>query len=84
MVEVYLKLVLADLLQKHVQQFAEEGHLRWDFFRGVFSTGAVSLDHFGDKTNNKKAQILGECLDDATEKFLLNKKIAFKKSKRIG
>lgn len=58
---------------KHVQQFTEEGHLRWDSL-GEFLALAVSLDHLGEKTNNKKAQILGECLDDATEKFLLNKK----------
>ena len=58
---------------KHVQQFAEEGHLRWDSL-GEFLALAVSLDHLGEVTNNKKAQILGECLDDATEKFLLNKK----------
>ncbi|OIQ34932.1 MAG: isocitrate dehydrogenase (NADP(+)) [Crocinitomix sp. MedPE-SWsnd] len=58
---------------KHVQQFAKEGHLRWDSL-GEFLALAVSLDHLGDKTDNKKAQILGECLDDATEKFLLNKK----------
>jgi len=58
---------------KHVQQFVEEGHLRWDSL-GEFLALAVSLDHYGDKTNNKKAQILGECLDDATEKFLENKK----------
>ena len=58
---------------KHVQQFNEEGHLRWDSL-GEFLALAVSLDHYGDKTNNPKAQILGECLDDATEKFLDNKK----------
>ncbi|MBD3636455.1 MAG: NADP-dependent isocitrate dehydrogenase [Crocinitomicaceae bacterium] len=58
---------------KHVQQFVEEGHLRWDSL-GEFLALAVSLDHYGDKTNNAKAQILGECLDDATEKFLDNKK----------
>lgn len=58
---------------KHVQQFVQEGHLRWDSL-GEFLALAVSLDHYGDKTNNTKAQILGECLDGATEKFLENKK----------
>ena len=58
---------------KHVDQFTEEGHLRWDSL-GEFLALAVSLDHFGEKTNNKRAQILGEKLDDATEKFLLNDK----------
>lgn len=58
---------------KHVQQFTSEGHLRWDSL-GEFLALAVSLDHYGEKTNNKKVQILGECLDDATEKLLDNKK----------
>ena len=55
---------------KHVDQFTQEGHLRWDSL-GEFLALAVSLDFFGEKTNNRKAQLLGECLDDATEKFLL-------------
>ncbi|NER15797.1 NADP-dependent isocitrate dehydrogenase [Spongiivirga citrea] len=58
---------------KHVQQFLEEGHLRWDSL-GEFLALAVSLDHFGEKNNNSKAKILGETLDDATEKFLDNKR----------
>ena len=58
---------------KHVDQFTAEGHLRWDSL-GEFLALAVSLDYYGDKTNNKKVQILGECLDDATEKLLDNKK----------
>jgi isocitrate dehydrogenase len=58
---------------KHVEQFTAEGHLRWDSL-GEFLALAVSLDHYGEKTKNKRAQILGEMLDDATEKFLLNDK----------
>ncbi len=58
---------------KHVQQFLEEGHLRWDSL-GEFLALAVSLDHFGEKNNNSKANVLGETLDDATEKFLDNKR----------
>ncbi len=54
---------------KHVQQFLEEGHLRWDSL-GEFLALAVSLDHLGEKYNNKKALVLGETLDDATEKLL--------------
>src|SRR5690606_21739516 len=58
---------------KHVEQFVQEGHLRWDSL-GEFLALAVSLDHFGEVTKNKKAQILGDCLDKATEKFLENGK----------
>ena len=58
---------------KHVQQFMKENHLRWDSL-GEFLALAVSLDHFADVNNNAKAKILGEALDDATEKLLENKK----------
>ena len=58
---------------KHVQQFLEENHLRWDSL-GEFLALAVSLDHLGENFNNEKAKILGETLDDATSKFLLNDK----------
>ncbi|MEL6810997.1 MAG: NADP-dependent isocitrate dehydrogenase [Bacteroidota bacterium] len=58
---------------KHVQQFNEEGHLRWDSL-GEFLALAVSLDHLGTKYDNPKAILMGEALDDATEKLLENKK----------
>jgi len=54
---------------KHVQQFLEEGHLRWDSL-GEFMALAASLEHLGEKYNNKKASILSETLDEATEVFL--------------
>jgi len=58
---------------KHVQQFMEEGHLRWDSL-GEFLALAVSLEHFSKTTNNPKAKILAEALDEATAKFLLENK----------
>jgi isocitrate dehydrogenase len=58
---------------KHVQQLLEENHLRWDSL-GEFLALAVSLEHFSEVNNNAKAKILGETLDDATEKLLENKK----------
>tara|TARA_R110000787_G_scaffold286385_1_gene404525 strand:- start:1336 stop:3555 length:2220 start_codon:yes stop_codon:yes gene_type:complete len=58
---------------KHVQQFLKEGHLRWDSL-GEFLALAVSLEHLGSTNNNKKAILLSETLDDATEKLLLNKR----------
>lgn len=54
---------------KHVQQFVEEGHLRWDSL-GEFLALAVSLEHLGEKYDNKKALVLSEALDKATEEFL--------------
>lgn len=56
---------------KHIQQFLKEGHLRWDSL-GEFLALAVSLEHLGEKFDNKKALILSETLDKATEKFLRN------------
>lgn len=58
---------------KHVQQFVEENHLRWDSL-GEFLALAVSLDHFAEVNDNAKARVLGETLDEATEKLLENKK----------
>ncbi|MCK8481077.1 NADP-dependent isocitrate dehydrogenase [Psychroserpens algicola] len=58
---------------KHVQQFTQENHLRWDSL-GEFLALAVSLEHFGTVNNNAKALVLSETLDDATEKLLTNGK----------
>ncbi|WP_339679595.1 NADP-dependent isocitrate dehydrogenase [Cyclobacterium marinum] len=58
---------------KHVQQFVEEGHLRWDSL-GEFLALAVSLDHLGETFNNERAKVLGKTLDEATAKFLENGK----------
>lgn len=58
---------------KHVEQFLEENHLRWDSL-GEFLALAVSLEHFSQVHNNPKAKILGATLDDATEQLLLQKK----------
>ena len=58
---------------KHVQQFVEEGHLRWDSL-GEFLALAVSLEHLGKKYDNAKALVLADALDEATDKFLDNKK----------
>jgi isocitrate dehydrogenase len=54
---------------KHVQQFVEEGHLRWDSL-GEFLALAESLDHFGNVTNNAKAKVFAKTLDQANGKFL--------------
>ncbi|RMA64933.1 NADP-dependent isocitrate dehydrogenase [Ulvibacter antarcticus] len=56
---------------KHVQQFMEEGHLRWDSL-GEFLAIGVSLEHLGETFNNPKATLLSETIDDATEKLLEN------------
>jgi isocitrate dehydrogenase len=65
---------------KHVQQFLEENHLRWDSL-GEFLALAVSLEHLGTSNNNAKALILSETLDNATDKFLENDKSP---SRKVG
>ncbi|WP_018981920.1 NADP-dependent isocitrate dehydrogenase [Salinimonas chungwhensis] len=58
---------------KHVQQFVEEGHLRWDSL-GEFLALAVSLEDVAIKNDNLRAKIIGRSLDKATETLLNNGK----------
>ena len=65
---------------KHVQQFVEEGHLRWDSL-GEFLALSVSLEHVANVFNISKAKVLGQTLDQATAKFLLENKSP---SRKVG
>ena len=65
---------------KHIQQFIEEGYLRWDSL-GEFMALQASLEHLAQTQNNEKAQILADALDVANEKFLANDKSP---SRKIG
>ncbi|NFV81350.1 NADP-dependent isocitrate dehydrogenase [Magnetospirillum aberrantis] len=56
---------------KHVQQFQEEGYLRWDSL-GEFLALGVSLEHLAQTFDNAKAQVLAETLDQANGKILEN------------
>lgn len=67
---------------KHVQQFEEENHLRWDSL-GEFLALAASLEHMSKTTNNPRAQILADTLDKATGKFLDNAKSPSRKVKEL-
>ena len=67
---------------KHVQQFVEEGHLRWDSL-GEFLALAVSLEDFANKQNNSKAKVLATALDTATEKLLNNNKSPLRKAGQL-
>ncbi len=58
---------------KHVQQFVEEGHLRWDSL-GEFLALAVSLEDLAEKTGNAKVKVLAETLNQATSGILDNNK----------
>ena len=54
---------------KHVQQFMEEAHLRWDSL-GEFLAIAVSLEDLANKTGNAQAQVLADALNSAIGIFL--------------
>ncbi|MAC33538.1 MAG: isocitrate dehydrogenase (NADP(+)) [Haliea sp.] len=64
---------------KHVQQFVEENHLRWDSL-GEFLALAASLDHYGEVHDNARARLLGKTLDQANAKFLDSNKSPSRKA----
>ena len=65
---------------KHVQQFQEEGYLRWDSL-GEFLALGVSLEHLAQTFKNAKAQVLADALDEANGKILDNNKSP---SRKVG
>ena len=67
---------------KHVEQFNNENHLRWDSL-GEFLALAVSFEHEAETNNNAKAKILAEALDNATVSLLENGKSPSRKVKEL-
>ena len=65
---------------KHIEQFIEEGYLRWDSL-GEFMALQASLEHLAQTQNNEKAQVLADALDVANEKFLAEDKSP---SRKVG
>ncbi|SJN10382.1 Isocitrate dehydrogenase [NADP]; Monomeric isocitrate dehydrogenase [NADP] [Halomonas citrativorans] len=65
---------------KHVQQFLEENHLRWDSL-GEFLALAASLEHLGSTFGNARATVLAKTLDEANGKFLDSNKSP---SRKVG
>jgi isocitrate dehydrogenase len=63
---------------KHVQQFEEEGHLRWDSL-GEYMALAASLQHLGEQFDNDGAGLLGDALDAATGRYLANDRVPSRK-----
>lgn len=63
---------------KHVQQFVEEGHLRWDSV-GEFLALAVALEDLGRKSGNNRALVLADALNKATGQYLVNRKAPSRK-----
>ena len=69
-----------DSAPKHVQQFLEENHLRWDSL-GEFLALAASLEHLGSTFGNARATLLAKALDEANGKFLDSNKSP---SRKVG
>ena len=67
---------------KHVEQFTQEGYLRWDSLGEFLALGA-SLEHLGQSLNNSKAIVLSETLDQANDAFLKNDKSPARKLGQI-
>jgi isocitrate dehydrogenase len=67
---------------KHVQQFLEEGHLRWDSL-GEYLALAASLEDLGYKTKNERAIVLADALNEATSQYLIENKAPSRKVKEL-
>ncbi|MBE7440287.1 MAG: NADP-dependent isocitrate dehydrogenase [Spirochaetales bacterium] len=67
---------------KHVQQFQQEGYLRWDSL-GEFLALGVALEHLSSSFQNARAKVLAETLDTAIGKFLDNNKSPARKVGQI-
>jgi len=67
---------------KHVEQFSQEGYLRWDSL-GEFLALQASFEHLAQTQSNKKAQILADALDAANAKFLATDKSPARKVGQI-
>lgn len=67
---------------KHIEQFLQEGYLRWDSL-GEFLALQASLEHLSQTQNNAKARVLSDALDTANAKFLANDKSPARKLGQI-
>lgn len=65
---------------KHVQQFTEENHLRWDSL-GEFLALSVSIEELGEKYGNERAKVIAAALDKANEQYLEQNKSP---SRKVG
>lgn len=65
---------------KHVQQFQQENHLRWDSL-GEFLALAVSIEDYAHKTGNAKALVMAKALDQANSQYLSSNKSP---SRKVG
>jgi isocitrate dehydrogenase len=67
---------------KHVQQFLQEGHLRWDSL-GEFCALVPSFEHMAATFDNETALLLAETLDQAIGTFLEQRKSPSRKVREL-
>ena len=67
---------------KHVEQFVEENHLRWDSL-GEYLATAISFQELGTRANNPKSTLLGDTLMNAVGKWLDERRTPGRKVKQI-
>ena len=67
---------------KHVQQFTEEGHLRWDSL-GEYCAIVPSLEAIAERSNNATAALLAETLDEAITSYLEQERAPSRKVNEI-
>ena len=67
---------------KHVQQFLQEGHLRWDSL-GEYCALVPSLEMIADHAGNARAAVLARTLNDAIARYLDNARSPSRKVKEI-
>jgi len=65
---------------KHVEQFIQEGHLRWDSL-GEYCAIVPSLEHLAEHTGNARAALLAATLDSAVGQYLENSRYP---SRKVG
>jgi len=67
---------------KHVQQFLEEGHLRWDSL-GEYCALVPSLELAAEQSGNARAKVLAATLDQAIEEYLEGQRAPSRKVNEI-
>ena len=67
---------------RHVQQFLQEGHLRWDSL-GEFCALVASFEHLAQVSKNDKAQLLADTLDEAIGQHLEHNRAPSRRVKEL-
>ncbi len=67
---------------RHVQQFLQEGHLRWDSL-GEFCALVASFEHLAQVSKNDRVQFLADTLDEAIGQHLEHNRAPSRRVKEL-